>query len=338
MHYINFRLSHTHTLAHKCLHTHAFRKGDTHAHTGTHTHPHIHTHTHTHTFTHTWVHKGLHTYIQEGLSTHRLMQIQAYTHSCIQHFIQLNTSTGTKRMKNLTESFKSNGLVPRTRGNTRRLPKHTLSYETQKSVVTFLFNFSSQNSLVLPGRVPGFSKTDIRLLPSSLSKRAIWRQYKEATESVGDQSVAYTTFCRLWQTPVPYRVVMKPITDLCWQCQWNSAALSRTANNPLAEKTAAVRAYSEHLELVQTEGSYYKTQCDSCKKSLQDHLKKSGQLQPPSLSSCTPQNSVDIESHYSFDYAQQVGRYIASTVSVLLQFSTCVCVCVCVCVCACVCV
>ena len=159
------------------------------------------------------------------------MQIQAYTHSCIQHFIQLNTNTGTKRMKNLTESFKSNGLVPRTHGNTRRLPKHTLSYETQKSVVTFLFNFSSQNSLVLPGRVPGFSKTDIRLLPSSLSKRAIWRQYKEAMESVGDQSVAYTTFCRLWQTLVPYLVVMKPMTDLCWQCQRNSAALSRTANN-----------------------------------------------------------------------------------------------------------
>ena len=218
--------------------------------------------------------------------------------------------------------------MPRTHGNTRRLPKHTLSYETQKSIAIFLFNFSAQNSLALPGRVPGLSKTDIHLLPSSLSKRAIWRQYKEATESVGDQSVAYTTFCRLWQTRVPYLVVMKPMTD---QCQQNSAALSRTANNPLAEKTAAVRAYLEHLELIQKERSYYKTQCDSCKKSLQDHLKKSGQLQPPSLSSCTPRNSVDIEAHYSFNYTQQVGIYTASTVSVLLQFSTCVCVCVCVC-------
>ncbi len=42
-------------------------------------------------------------------------------------------------------------------------------------VVTFLLNFAS---LVLPGRVPGFQKTDI-LLPCSFSKRSIWRIYKD---------------------------------------------------------------------------------------------------------------------------------------------------------------
>lgn len=49
---------------------------------------------------------------------------------------------------------------------------------------------------------------------------------------------------------VPYLVVMKPMTDLCWQCQQNSAALSRTTNNPLAEKTAAVETYLEHLTII----------------------------------------------------------------------------------------
>ena len=74
--------------------------------------------------------------------------------------------------------------------------------------------------------------------------------FKGAMESVQDQAIAYTTFCRMWQTLVPFLVVMKPMTDLCWQCQQNSAALSRITNNPLAEKTVAVEKYLEHLTLV----------------------------------------------------------------------------------------
>ena len=57
----------------------------------------------------------------------------------------------------------------------------------------------------------------------------------------------------------------------------------------------------EHLELVQ-ERSLYKTSFDT----LEAHLNQLGQTRPPPLSSCTPPNSVDIEAHYSFDYAQQV--------------------------------
>ena len=63
-------------------------------------------------------------------------------------------------------------------GNSKRLPKHTLSFECKKGVVSFLLNYAAQHSLVLPGRVPGFNKTDIRLLPSSVSKRGIWKEYK----------------------------------------------------------------------------------------------------------------------------------------------------------------
>ena len=141
-----------------------------------------------------------------------------------------------------------------------------------------------------------------------LREESSWKVYKEAMERVDSQAVAYTTFCRLWQQLTPYLVLMKPMTDLCWECQKNSAAIQRAINHPECEKTAAVEAAMDHLELVQLERSYYKTKCDDCRRSILGHFTQDGHFQPPPLSSCTPPNSNPIEAHYSFDYAQQVSN------------------------------
>ena len=174
-------------------------------------------------------------------------------------------------------------------------------------MITFVLNYAAQNALVLPGRVPGFRKTDIRLLPSSTSKRSVWKLYKGQMEAVRDIAMGYSTFCKLWRQLLPYLVVTKPMTDLCWTCQQNSTALSRAVNTPLAEKSATLTAYMEHLDKVQKERSYYKTVCDQCRVTIRSHFEQDGEFTPPPLSSNTPPNSLDIESHYSFDYAQQVG-------------------------------
>ena len=141
---------------------------------------------------------------------------------------------GNKRLKNLTKSLKKNGLSPRVHGNVSRKPKHALSFTSIEYVVRFLFNYAEQHALLLPGRVPGYSRTDIQLLPSSMSKRAIWRVYRDAAEGETTHPVAYTTFCYLWRTLVPSILVMKPRSDLCWQCQQNSASIVHTANSPEA--------------------------------------------------------------------------------------------------------
>ena len=125
---------------------------------------------------------------------------------------------GIKRLKNLMKSLRENGLTPRVHGNTKRKPKHALSYSSTEFVVRFLFSYAEQHAL-LPGRIPGYSRTDIQLLPSSVSKRAVWRVYHAAAVEVDAvHAVTYTTFCLLWRTLVP-SIVMKPRSDLCWQCQ-----------------------------------------------------------------------------------------------------------------------
>ena len=89
---------------------------------------------------------------------------------------------GERRLKNLAKSLRENGIVPRVHGNYQRLPKHTLSLDSVQNVAAFLLNFADQHGLLLPGRIPGYSRSDIKLLPSSMSKRCIWRKYQSASE------------------------------------------------------------------------------------------------------------------------------------------------------------
>ena len=224
---------------------------------------------------------------------------------CVKMFRMLH-GIGEKRFKNLMKSLKEDGLAPRIHGNTKRKPHHALSFSSVEYVVCFLHNYTEQNGLLLPGRVPGYSRSDIKLLPSSTSKRGIWRIYHGAAEDDDTiHTVAYSTFCKLWKMLVPSVVIMKPMSDLCWQCHQNSTALLRAANRPEEEKSITIREAQEHLRVVQLERSYYKTTCDECRATVTSHFTTDGQFSPPSpLSAVVPVSSIKV--HYSFDYAQQV--------------------------------
>ena len=78
---------------------------------------------------------------------------------CTQMFLFLHT-TGTKRLKNFLKSHKENGLCPRVHGNTKRKPNHALTYASTEYVVRFLHTYAEQHAL-LPGRIPGYSHSDI---------------------------------------------------------------------------------------------------------------------------------------------------------------------------------
>ena len=92
--------------------------------------------------------------------------------------------------------------------------------------------------MVLPGRVPGYKSLDIQLLPSSTTKDQVWELYQQAATQESMRPVCYATFTSLWRQLVPHVVVMKPMSDLCWQCQKNSTAITRSANRPDEEKTS----------------------------------------------------------------------------------------------------
>ena len=159
----------------------------------------------------------------------------------------------------------------------------------------------------MPGFVPGYRNTNLKLLPSSVSKRGIWKVYKESAISTSlVHLVAYTTICRLWCYLLPSVILMKPMSDLCWTCQNNSTAIMRAANLSDTEKSSTIKAAQDHLTLVQLERSFYNTTCDTCREQIYDHFTINDMFEPPPTNSNILPNSNDICAHYSFDYTQQV--------------------------------
>lgn len=112
---------------------------------------------------------------------------------CLQTFQFLHT-IGKKRRRNLMANIKENGLTSRVHGNVKRIPKHALSLQSTEYIVRFLHSYAEQHALLLPGWIPGYTRTDIQLLPSSESKRAVWRVYCEAAGVSTIHPVAYSTF------------------------------------------------------------------------------------------------------------------------------------------------
>ena len=125
-----------------------------------------------------------------------------------------------KRLGKVKASLLENGLVPRVHGNTKRLPANTLSFTDTQRVVQFIVNYAEANAILLPGRIPGYKRSDFQLLQSSLSKRHLWHLYIAATESLTPPSrtVGYSTFCRFWKLFLPHILITKPMSDLCWVC------------------------------------------------------------------------------------------------------------------------
>ena len=156
---------------------------------------------------------------------------------CRKTFLFLHTIS-EKRLRNLQQSLKENGLAPRRHGNLRRLPSNTISFVDNQRVVEFLQTYAEANAILLPGRIPGYKRTDVQLLPSSTTKRHVWQQYCTSLVSGTHQQVACSTFCAIWRRVVPHIMVTKPMSDLCWICQCNSTAIVRAANQPEEQKSA----------------------------------------------------------------------------------------------------
>jgi len=132
------------------------------------------------------------------------------------------------RLSSLQKWYKAEGLVPKEkksggRANNRR----SLVIDDVKRVVQFVIGYAHDHALVLPGRVPGFKREDIKLLPSSHGKGKVYASYRDSLKDSGLRVVGESTFFSLWQQLMPFIVSAKPMTDLCWTCQKNNTLIYR---------------------------------------------------------------------------------------------------------------
>ena len=173
--------------------------------------------------------------------THKGMRV------CRKTFLFLH-AVSERRLKNLKASLLKSGLSPRVHGNTRTLPANTTSFADTQKVVHFLQTYAEGHAILLPGRIPGYKRSDLKLLPSSTTKRHVWLLYCESLSST-HHKVAYSTFCIMWRKFVPHIMVTKPMSDLCWLCQKNSVAIMRAANQPEEQKSEVKHTYKSQVLL-----------------------------------------------------------------------------------------
>ena len=210
------------------------------------------------------------------------------------HCIQKN------RFYSLVKHYRKNGLTLRVHGNSKWLPSSACSAETVERVITFIRNTAEEQALLLPGRVPGFKRIDVKLLPSNLTKHGLWKRYDATCSSMGQVSVGYSKFCDLWNQLCPFILIMQPATDLCWTCQKNNNRIHRSGNLPETEKVEAVKAQEEHLRLASGERERYKNCCEESKHHVQHLLEEADFAY--GREPCSFNGTV----HYSCDYAQQL--------------------------------
>ena len=117
---------------------------------------------------------------------------------CLQNF----------RFYSLVKHYRKNGLTLRTHGNAKRLPSSSSSAETVEQVVKFINNIAEEQALLLPRRVPGFKRIDVKLLPSNLTKHGLWKRYADICAITSQVSVGYSKFCDLWNQLCPFILIM----------------------------------------------------------------------------------------------------------------------------------
>lgn len=206
-----------------------------------------------------------------------------------------------KRYKRLRTIFKEDGVIEKKHGNTGRVTKKTLSLECVRYVVTFIQNYAEQNAIYLPGRWATHFNMSVKLLPTSVTKKTVFRLYEKACMEKKMRCVNIVTFWKLWKKLCPEIVVMKPKSDLCKFCQKHFTSNTRNLSLSEEDKLEIIELLKSHLGRFDRERKLYRDQITETKQALTSHLSK-GQSLTPSVP-CSYENAC----HFTFDMAQLVS-------------------------------
>lgn len=142
------------------------------------------------------------------------------------------------------------------------------------------------------------------LISSAESKKSVWNFYSDSCQQSSLKPVCYSLFVELWNELIPWVVIAKPATDLCWKCQQNNNAILKGSNGTDSDKTQLLLEQMKHLDDAKRERDYYKMQCQSSEENLLTSFPEFTPFEP------RPPCSFKGISHYSWDYAQQVGSFL----------------------------
>ena len=110
---------------------------------------------------------------------------------------------------------------------------HTCTCTLYTTVHYFYTQLTRLQRHVLPGRVPGYEESDVKLLASTIIKQTIWELYLQAAATISMRAVAHLTFTQLWRQRSGDEADERLVLDLSAE-QWSHHAFE---NRPEEEKS-----------------------------------------------------------------------------------------------------
>ena len=203
-------------------------------------------------------------------------------------------------------------LTTRQHGNHNRITHNAFSFLDIKNVVRFLRAYFEDNAILLPGRIPGYKRDDIQLLPSNTTKPFILNNNKHP---------------RLFGSSIELACTEAAIRAAAYRslAEADTPDLGDKASTQTPPKKTNLRYFSnhsnytihlafikvaerekEHLTLVtKARMSYLKAQVKATKENIKSHYTDKG-LPVPFIGACPIFASENITVHFSFGMTQQV--------------------------------
>ena len=90
---------------------------------------------------------------------------------CIKTFCFMH-NIGRGKLTAIKNSWLQHRLRPRWKPSFT--PSNTTSLAYVELVVRFILHYAEDNAIFLPGRIPGYKRDNLQLLPSAVTKRKVW--------------------------------------------------------------------------------------------------------------------------------------------------------------------
>ena len=177
---------------------------------------------------------------------------------------------GHARLENLMKHYSSKGITT-VHKLSHQSPHNQTSFDTIQRIKTFIELFADNHALPLPGRLPSYKDYRVMLLPTDMTKVFVYNQYIKTCERENFEQgkVSRWTFQRIWNEVCPYVSIMKPATDLCFDCQQKATLVLRSANLPEGVKSQRLEDAQKHLALAKMQRHHYNDHYKLSKQSLE---------------------------------------------------------------------
>jgi len=237
--------------------------------------------------------------IQKGHKSHaRIESRSTYMFRGVEvcrKFFAVVFGCGEKRLKNVKKRFLLDGVSPKQHGNVHQ-KSHSANFDKRLAARNFIQNFAENNALVMPGRLPNYKNPNLKLLPSSMTKKYVFSLYVSAAKQSDEAPLSWCLFRQVWADFCQNVVIQLPRSDLCAICQQNQMTVAKMRNLPEDTKLQLIKNCQDHLVLVQNERKHYSTVIEMCKKQPNCPIELGEHLV------CSFTGNM----HISFDFAQQI--------------------------------